>query len=100
MEFFGISDDTGLDDFDGATEAIGCGSLVAHLGREFLFAGEVAHEAGFPNGLSEGFLAVDVLAHLHRHDGGNAMKVVGGGDGDRVDFVSDGAEHFAEVRVL
>lgn len=57
----------------------------------------MAHLAGFPDRVGEGFLAVDVFAAFHGLDGGVSVHVVGDGDGDGVDFVAESGEHFAVV---
>jgi hypothetical protein len=41
-----------------------------------------------------------VFAHLHRPDGRDAMLVVGGGNGDRVNVLADFVEQLAVVAVL
>ena len=88
---------TGLDDFHRAAQAGLCAALVAHLGGEFVFAGEIAHDAGFPDGLGERLLAVDVLAHAHCHDARHAMDVVRSRDRHRVDLLVHFLEHDAEI---
>ncbi len=47
--------------------------------------------------MGEGFLAVHVFAAFHGLDGGVSVHMVGDGDGDGVDFVTEGGEHFAVV---
>ena len=100
MEFERFSDHAGLDELHRAPEAALRTALVAHLGSEFLVAGEISHHAGFPHGLGEGLLAIDVLAHLHRHDAGDSVDVIRCGNSDAVDLIAHFGEHFAEVRVF
>ena len=73
-------------------------AVVAHLRRDFRFLRDACHEAGLPDVVRERFLAVDVLAGLHRQDRDVGMEVVGRGDEDGVDrrFL---LEHDAEVFV-
>ena len=44
-------------------------------------------------------LAVDVLAHLHGHDGGRGVRVVGRADRHGVDLLAHLVEHLAVVDV-
>src|SRR5262249_8653736 len=50
----------------------------------------------FPNIVGDGLLYVDVLAGLHRPNGGEGVPMVWRGDGDRVDFFI--VENAAHVR--
>ena len=100
MEFERFSDHAGLDELHRAPEAALRTALVAHLGSEFLVAGEISHHAGFPHGLGKGLLAIDVLAHLHRHDAGHSVDVIRCGNSDAVDLIAHFGEHFPEIRVF
>lgn len=100
MEFKRFSDHAGLDELHRASEAALGTALVAHLGGEFLVAGKISHHTGFPHGLGKGLLAVDVLAHLHRHNAGHSVDVIRCGNSDTVDLIAHFGEHFAEIRVF
>ena len=100
MELERFSDHAGLDELNRAPEAALRTALVAHLGSEFLVAGEISHHAGFPHGLGKGLLAIDVLAHLHRHDAGHSVDVIRCGNSDAVDLIAHFGEHFPEIRVF
>ena len=52
-------------------------SLVAHLGDDTFFLGFAGQEARFLNGVSEGFLAIDMFAKIHGHQRRVGMGVVG-----------------------
>jgi len=52
---------------------------------------------GFGEVVGQRFLGVDVFAHFHCSQGCGVMSVVGGGDGNRVDFVAQAGEHFPVV---
>jgi hypothetical protein len=63
------------------------------------FPGEIAHHAGLEDRLGERLLAVDVLAHAHRHDAATPWTWSGVGDGDGVDLLVH-FEHLAEILEL
>ena len=97
MDFFDFADEAFAD--EACAEAVlevGV-DLVSHLRDDTGFGRVVAHLTGFPDGVREGFLAVDVFAAFHGFDGSMRVHVVGNGDGDGVDFVTEGGEHFAVV---
>ncbi len=97
MDFFDFADETFADEA-GAEAVFEVGmDLIPHLGDGARRLGVVAHLAGFPDRVGERFLAVDVFAAFHGLDGGMSVHVVGDGDGDGVDFVTEGGEHFAVV---
>ena len=100
MEFERFSDHAGLDELHRASEAALRTALVAHLGGEFLVAGKISHHTGFPHGLGKGLLAVDVLAHLHRHNPGHSVDVIRCRDGDTVDLIAHFREHLPKIRVF
>ena len=50
--------------------------------------------------LGERLLTVDVLAQAHGRGGGDAVDVIGSGDGHRIDRFADLVEHLPEVLEL
>ena len=100
MQLERIADDTGLNDFDGAAQAVLGAALIAHLRGEPLLVGQLAHEAGLMDGLGQRLLAEAMLAHLHCTDGGDAVSVVRGGDGDGVDLAAHLFVELPEVLVF
>ncbi|MDP7105489.1 MAG: hypothetical protein QGH41_00335 [Roseibacillus sp.] len=100
MQFEGLADGPGVNHFHSAAQSLVGAALVAHLGGQFLFASQIAHDAGFPDSLGERLLHVGMLAHGHGGDGGHAMAVVGSGDCDGIDLVFHLLQQFPEVLVL
>ena len=94
------TDDASLDDLDGAAQAGFGAALVAHLGRQVLFLGDLTHLARLVNRLDQRFLAEAVLAHLHGPQCGGAVIVVGSGDGHRVNILADFVQHLAVILVF
>jgi hypothetical protein len=72
--------------------------LVAHLGRDLVLRRGIPEGVRFEDRVAERLLAVDVLAHPHRHHGRRRVDVVGRADHDRVDVLLL-LEHAAEVDV-
>ncbi len=99
MDFAHFADDTGPDQFAEAAGVFGGLALVAHLGGDFCLAGSLCEEAGFVDGVGEGFLAVNVFAALDGLHGGEGVPVVGGGDHHGVDLF-DIIQHLSEVSEL
>ena len=100
MQLEGFANDAGLDDFNGAAQAVFGAALVAHLRGQVLFLGQLTHEAGFLDRLDERLLAEAVFAHLHGADGGDAVMMVRGGNGHGVDVLAHLVEHFAVILEL
>ena len=100
MQFGDVADDSGLDHFDRATQAAAGAALVAHLGGQFSVASQLPQNTGFMDRLGERLLTVDVLAQAHGRGGGDAVDVVGCGDGHCVDRFADLVEHLPEVLEL
>ena len=76
------------------------GALVAHLRDHTGLLSDFSHHASFGDRPGEWFLAIDVLAHLHRLNGGDCVGVVRCAAGNDVDFFADFGKHFAEIRIL
>ncbi len=55
---------------------------------------------GFPGGVGERLLAVDMLTHTHGDHGGQRVHVVRGRDGHGIKTVAELAEHLAPVSVV
>ena len=100
MDLADRADHAGLDDLDRAAQPVFGRALVAHLRGHLLLGGHLAHHAGLVDRVRQRLLAVDVLAHLHGHDRGRGVRVVGRADGDGVDLLAHLREHLAEVVVL
>jgi hypothetical protein len=69
------------------------------LRGHFHFLGHFPHAAGFKNGLRERLLAETMFAHLHRHDAGRRMDMIGRGHDDRVDLLIHLRKHFTEILI-
>ena len=80
-------------------EAQGGRPLVAHLGGDLPLDGGLAHQAGLVRRVGQRLLAVDVLPHPHRHQGGGGVGVVGGADHHGVDLWTHLFEQLPEVAV-
>ena len=100
VDFLDRAESVGAEQFDAGAEAVGRRALVAHLGAEVLLGGELPHYAGFLDGPGQRLLAEAVLAHLHGHDAGRGVGVVGRAHGDGVDLAVHLLEHLAVVEVL
>ena len=100
MQLEGIADDTRLDDLDSAAQAGFGAALVAHLGRQILFLGDLAHLARLIDRLDQRFLGEAVLAHLHRPEGCHAMIMVRRGNGHRVNILANFVQHLAVILIL
>ena len=96
VDFFDLTDGTGGDHFAQVAHAVAAVALVAHLGHDTGFFGGVLEQSGFGDGVGEGFLDVDMFSEFHRHVGGGCVGVVGGGDGDCVNF-GHALEHVSVV---
>ena len=79
-----LADAAGLDELHAGPVFLGGVDLVAHLGADLRPGGLQAQLAGFPDGVGEGLLAIDVLAETHGRHGRQGMHVVRGRDGDGV----------------
>ena len=75
-----LADRPGADQLDAAAEARLGRALVAHLGADALLPRRLAHQPGLEDRVRQRLLAVDVLAHPHRHDRGRGVGVVGRAD--------------------
>ncbi len=87
MDFRDRSDESGLDEFDTAAEVVGSGALVAGLGCDGAFLGQLAQGPGLSDGVGERFFAVDVFSGLDGGGGDSGMPVVRGSDDDGVQLV-------------
>ena len=86
-----------MNDFHSTTKTAAGAPLIAHLRGDLFLPGEVTQVARLVNRVRQRFLHVGVLAHLHRHGGGERVMVVWRGNDDRVDVPADFVEHFAIV---
>ncbi len=75
-------------------------TLVAHLRHHFVFAGLLAHGAGFIDVVGQRLFAIDVLACPNGRQRCTSMRMVRRGDEDRVDLFVQFVEHLAEVPIL
>ena len=78
---------------------VGRVNLGPHLRGEARFGGRLANNAGFPDAMRQGLLAIDVLAEMDgRHDG-KGMCVLRRGHDHRVNILA-GVVELAEVHVF
>src|SRR5262249_42170707 len=88
MDFAHGADDAGHQDFLDAAACRRGMPLVADLGRQLrVFCGGLADEAGFPNVIRKGLLAVDVLAVRQCKKSGKGVRVLGSGYYDCIEVV-------------
>jgi len=90
----------GLNNLDGAAQAVFRRALIPHLRGDFVLIGDFFHHAGFIHVVGERLLAIDVLLHLHGHDAGRRMRVIGSAHGHGVDLLVHLLQHLAKVVVL
>ncbi len=95
-----LADAAGLDQLHGGPVFLGGVDLVAHLGADLRLGGLQAQLAGFPDGVREGLLAIDVFAETHGGHGGQGMHMVRRRDGDGVEAVTELGEHLPPVGVM
>ncbi len=97
IDLFDFADGTFFDQA-GAEAVFEVGmDLVAHLGDHLGLRRFHAHLAGFPHGVGQRLLAIDVLAKAHGVDGSLGVHVVRRADVHRVELVAELGKHFAEV---
>ncbi len=87
------------DDLHCPAQAVGSRALIAHLRGDLHLLGRLAHVPGLGDRVRQRLLAVDVLAHVHRHQAGRRVRVVRRADGDGVDLLAHLVEHLAVVEV-
>jgi len=88
-----------LDQLDHAAVVVLGVDLRAHLRGQLVLDGQIGHHAGLVHFVRERLFAVAVLAHLHGHDAGHGVGVIGGAHHHGVDLLVHFAEHLAEVGV-
>jgi len=69
-----LSDDAGLDAFDGAAQPVRRAPLIAHLRDDAGFVCQITQVTGFINGLCQRLLAIDVFARRIAWDSAMAWK--------------------------
>ena len=84
VDFFDFPDGSGLHEHDGGAVLGGAVNLDAHLGDEFLFAGDFGEAAAFVEVVGERLLPIDVHAALEGRHADGGVHVVGRGDVDRL----------------
>ena len=98
MNLAHCSDGAGADHFDRAARSFHGMPLLAHLGDDTGFGGDLPHASRFVNGMGQRLLAVDMLPIAHGGDSGDGMNMVGCADHDCVQRLFH-IKHFAEVAV-
>ena len=99
VKFFRRANDAGLNDFNSTAQSAAGAALIAHLGGELFLGGEAAHFAGFPDGLGERLLAIDMFAHLEGRHGGQTVHMIWRGDRHRVNRFAHLLEHLAPIAI-
>ena len=92
-----LADTAGLDELHAGAVFLGGVDLIAHLGADLRLGGLQAELPGFPDGMCERLLAIDVLAEAHGGHGGQGMHVVRRRDGDGIKAVAELGEHLPPV---
>ena len=99
MDFTNIADGAVPDPFAGLADAFTGVSLIAELGGDAHFPGDLHDEARFPDVVRERFLAIGMFALAHGGDTDVGVGVIGGRAQDRVNrFLL--LEHDAEILVF
>ena len=73
--------------------------LIAHPGNDSNIFSNLRDLSRLPDIVSERLLAIDMLAHLHRHDGAVGMHVVRSGNRHRVNLVALLGEHLPKILI-
>ena len=100
MNFLHLADGPGADNFNSLTQAIFCGTLVAHLGADLLFPGKFPENTGFLDRMGKWLLHIYMFAHAHGHGGGGGMCVIRSADHHAINILAHFLEHLAEIVVL
>ena len=98
VHFPNLADDAGANQFDATTHVIVGMGLVAHLGFHPRLLRYLGHHACFPDAVSEGLLAINMLAGPHGHYRSVKVMVVGCRNRDRIDLVAQLGKHFPIIR--
>lgn len=98
MDFANWTDGVVHDEFAETASVFGSLALIAHLSGDFVFARGCGDLACFPNGMSERFLAINVLAEFDGGHRNERVKMIGRRDHDGVDVFLF-LQHFAEIGV-
>ena len=89
-----VTNDAGVEEFDGFAEGSPPAALGAAGGDAVVLAGGFDELGAFEDVVRDRLFDVNIFAGLHGPDGGEGMPMVGGGDGDGVDgFVIESAAH-------
>src|SRR6185295_7449171 len=94
-----LADRARLDELDHAAVVVARVDLRARLGGDLRLLRGVLDDAGFPDAVGEGLLAVDMLAHLEGGQRREGVGMLGDGDDDGVEVLRV-VEDLAEVLVL
>ena len=97
VDFFHATDDAHGEVLFEEADAFDEVALVPHVGDDAFCFGGLVELVGLPHAIDEGFLNADMFAAPDGLHGCGEVGVVWGGDGDAVEFVAHGSEHFAEV---
>ena len=95
-----LADPAGLDELHAGAVFFRGMDLVAHLGADLRLGGLQTELTGFPDGVREGLLAIDVFAETHGGHGGQGMHVVRRRDSDGIKAVAELGEHLPPVGVM
>ena len=85
MDLVDLANGVGPDHFAKLANAVAGMALIAHLGGDAEFAGGEGQLAGLPDGVGQGFLAIDVFAGMNGAHCGRGMVVIGDCHNDGVD---------------
>ena len=72
-------------------------TLIAHLRGDFVLPRDLGHLARLGHRMGERLLAINVFAHLHRHEGGRGVHVVGRRNGHGIDIPAFLLQHQSEI---
>ena len=74
-------------------------SLISHLGRDFVTAGQLRQEACFVDCMGKWFLTVDMFTHLDGHGRSDGVRMVRRRDSDCVNAVPFFFQHDTEIGI-
>ena len=96
-EFAHLAEQTGLYQLDEPARVRIAMPLISHLCGDFVFTRDFRQLPRLKHGVRERFLAINVFAHLHRHQGCRRVHVIGRGNRDAVEVLAFLVEHHAEI---
>jgi len=99
VRFRDIADGAGPDDLRGHAMILMRETLIAHLGRDFVFGGGFQQEPGLPRSSGERLLDVNMFAALLTGQANLCVHQVGNGDGAGVDVLPFLIQHHSEVAI-